>query len=160
MEGRANAYNSVPRERNMFKSIGTCGHVLRIEDLGLRKVVLADATRAVEGKHVSGQAAVDNAFATQTRHVSDTRKRRAVPANGRVRREGEHAATTLAPRKIFVSSRNVRQARAKGTSTYSFRDRERRSRTPMSGDHRQECRRLPIRVPFPCRRRCQPSSAS
>lgn len=106
MEGWVNAYSSVPRERNVFKSVSTRGHVLRIEDLGLQKVVLADATRAVEGKYISGQAAVDDAFAAQTRHVSDTRKCRAVPANGRVRREGEYTATTLAPRKISVSSRN------------------------------------------------------
>lgn len=122
VEGRVKAYNSVPREGNVFKSIGTRGHVLGIEDLGLRKVVLADATRAVEGEHVSGQAAVDDAFAAQTRHVSDTRKRRAVSTNGRVRREGEHTAATLAPRKSFVSSRNnvKRERRARALTAFEI----------------------------------------
>ena len=96
MERRGNADNSDPREGNVFKSIGTRGHVPRIGELGLRKVILADTTRAIEGGHVSGLAPVDDAFTANTRDIGNAGERRAIPANRGVGREREHAATTLA----------------------------------------------------------------
>ena len=37
---------------------------------------------------------MDNAFARQTRNVGDSGDRRAIVTDGRVGREGQHAATT------------------------------------------------------------------
>ena len=59
-------HHSVPSEGNMFESIDPRRHVLRIGKLRVRNMVLADAARAIESKHVSGHAAMDDAFATHT----------------------------------------------------------------------------------------------
>ena len=84
----------------MFESIDPRRYVLRICKLRLCKVVLADAARAVESRHVSWKAAVNDTLTTQTGHIRDPGERRAVFADGRVSRKGVHASTTFARKQI------------------------------------------------------------
>jgi hypothetical protein len=89
----------------------------------LRMVALADATRTIERGCISRETPVDDAFATQTRHISDSGENRTVLADGRVGRKGVNAATTFARRR-FLSFRGTMLGERK--TTHNFQDRERR----------------------------------
>lgn len=154
MEG---THNSDTPE-GMFKSIDTRRHFLCINKLRLRSRVLADATHAIERGQVSWETAEDGAFAGQTNNVGNSRKCRTVLADGRVRSQREHASTAL----TTGTNRSVRLFGVvrETKKTYSFRDHEQCSRTPMRGNHLQERRKLPIQVPYPYKIRYRPSSSS
>lgn len=72
----------------------------------MRMVALADATCTIERGYISREASVDDAFATQTRHIRDAGENRAVLADGRVGRKRVDTATTFARRR-FLSSRGT-----------------------------------------------------
>ena len=80
----------MPPEGNVFKPIDIRGYVLLLK---LRE--LADAAMAVVRVLVAWETAVDDAFAIQTCDVCDAGNRRAVRADGRVRRERNSASTTF-----------------------------------------------------------------
>ena len=82
---------SVPSEGNVFEPVGSRGYVLRVNELG----VLADAAIAIGGRLVSLEAAVNDAFAIQTRDVRDSVKDRAVLADWRVVYEWYSAAAAF-----------------------------------------------------------------
>jgi hypothetical protein len=131
------AYNSVS-QRDVLESKGTRSDFLRISMLILRNVVLADTARAVEGERESGQATMHEAFAAQTGDIRDARDRRAVLANGRVGRQGVHAATTFAPDSLLSFRdnagrewRHLQLSRSRAASTHSH-ERGPPPRTPQA----------------------------
>ena len=97
----------------MFESIDPRRYVHRMNGFTRRlwEVVFANATRTVGRGHVSREAPVDNAFATQTGYIRDSGEHGAIRASGRVGRQGVHAATTFAPGRLLSLRNNAERER-------------------------------------------------